>query len=450
MTPRALAIVSILAIAICAPPSRGDVSSESVETARRVHALEQQVAARPDDVDARLALASRLAWLGRRDDARREAREVVRRAPDYTDAYVLLARLSAWEHDYVGARAWLDALAARHDPDTVALLLRADTYIWEGRLDDARAIVDALPSDDLDVLVRQVEIEYYARNTSRAHELAGAVLAISPTHPTALAIFDDTRRFLVGIDSYVGRYPVAAEDQRLATGLTTTLVVFPRSHLSFTWQYELDHRFGTNNHRLSLRSDWRPTRTLTTTLFARAGWVSVVPAATVYAAIQWEPRLGTYLGSRYTVDVMSWPGQVHRLTAIGGLELGHHVRADVAASLGMLDYCAQWQTVRAFEMQLGYVRPRWQLGVKYAHGSELDRPLLPAFLSGMYGSDVCPASLGPDAALLAIQTITTDDVVVLPTLQLDRRSSIGFNYMYERRHDGASVHVAGIALRRSF
>jgi len=448
VTARGLTVASALALAMAMAighaepltPDRARVIEQEIDQ------LARHVADHADDVDARLALASRLAWIDRREDARREAGEVVRRAPDYVDAYLLLARLAAWDRDYTGAHRWLDVLAARRPLDRAALLVRADLYLWQAKLDEARGILESIADPDTEVLLRLARVELAANNTWRAHSLAGAILATDPGHPLARGIFDDTRRFRVGLDSYVGRYPVADPARRLAAGVMATLVVFPRARLSVTGQYELDHRFATENHRVSARADWRPTTTWTTTVYARAGWVQVVPAATVYGALQWEPRVGDYLGGRYTFDEMTWPGRLHRVTLTGGIGLGHDVRVDAAASGGVLAYCGTSSLVRALEVQLGYVRPRWQIGVKYAHGIELDRPALPAFLQGMYGDDVCPA----DMAELDLQAIETDDVSLLPVVQLGRRSSAGITYTYQRRHDSSSVHIAGLMLRRTF
>ena len=87
--------------------------------------------------------------------------------------------------------------------------------------------------------------------------------------------------------------------------------------------------------------------------------------------------------------------------------------------------------------------------MKYAQYSELDRPLLPALLAGEYGANVCPAELGPNAMLLDLANVEANDVAVLGSLQLDRRSVVSASYTYERL-DHLNVQTVGFAIRRSF
>ncbi len=373
------------------------------------------------------------------------------RAPDYGEAYVLLAQVTAWDHDYDGALAWLDALAARHPLDETQRLLRADIYLWAGRPAEARAVLDTIHpiAFDVELVLHRAEVEAADLRLWRAHALAAEILAHDPADLRALQIYGDTRRFLVGVESYLGWYPFDDPALRLATGAVATLVIFPLARFSVTAQYEYDYRFATHNHRPSLRADWRPTSSLTATVFARAGWVRVVPVATLYGAVRWEPTPGAYLGSRYTFDDMPWPGQLHRLTLEAGHDLPYRMRVDASVSAGLLDYCGRWQAIHGFDVQLSYVRPHWQVGVKFAQYSELDRPPLPAFLQGMYGADVCPAVLGPNAGLLDLSSVKATDGALLSSFQLDRRDTLSASYTYERI-GVLDVNTIGLAIRRAF
>ena len=445
------AVAGALALGLGAAAARAAPAPAPAEKDAQVSALRARLAAHPEDVDTRMELASRLAQLGRRDEARREALEVTRRAPAYADAYELLARIAAWDRDYLGARRWLDTLAAHAPLDTAQQLLRVDTYLWEDQLDLAEAALAEIAAPrDAGVLWRRAQLAYLTRQMGRAHDLAGQLLALDPHDARARGMYDETRRFLAELDTYAGSFPVADPAQRLEAGAVATLVVFPHARWSITAQYELDHRFATDNHRLALRIDWRPLQAWTFTMFARSGWVEVVPQTTAYARVGWEPRTGDYLDLSYQVDLMTWPGQLHRAIADAGVWLGHHFRLDVGGSLGRLDYCGEWHTVTGYEASLGYVRRRWQVALKYAHGTELDRPVLSAFLQGMYGANACPADLGSNAAMLDLESIQTDDIAVLPTVQLGPRTAVGASYTYERRFNGSVVNTGGLSLRRSF
>lgn len=72
--------------------------------AAAVPKLEQVLAARPDDVDARLNLGLALLAVGRLDAAEAAFLDVARRAPDYVDAWVGLARVHQRRGDLPAAR----------------------------------------------------------------------------------------------------------------------------------------------------------------------------------------------------------------------------------------------------------------------------------------------------------------------------------------------------------
>lgn len=83
--------------------------------AEAVPKLQQVLAARPDDVDARLNLGLALSALGRLEEAEVALLEVTRRAPAYGDAWAGLARVRQRRGDLPGARAAAEE-AARLDP----------------------------------------------------------------------------------------------------------------------------------------------------------------------------------------------------------------------------------------------------------------------------------------------------------------------------------------------
>lgn len=134
---RTLAAIAILLPAITAEAALAQSPASSVDqlyaqavadrrAGRNVDAvagLRQVLAARPEDVDARLNLGLALSALGRDAEARRELEQVVAAAPDYADAHIALASLALRRGDRTGAeRAIARSEALRPgDPAVVAL-----------------------------------------------------------------------------------------------------------------------------------------------------------------------------------------------------------------------------------------------------------------------------------------------------------------------------------------
>lgn len=112
--------------------------------AAAVPKLEQVLAARPEDVDARLNLGLALLALNRTEEAATAFRDVIARAPDYGDAHLGLARAEQRRGDLAAARrSAAEALrVAPRNPDALALadalraqpLWRADLTASESRL----------------------------------------------------------------------------------------------------------------------------------------------------------------------------------------------------------------------------------------------------------------------------------------------------------------------------
>lgn len=82
--------------------------------------LEQVLAARSDDVDARLNLGLALLALDRLEPAEAAFRGVVERAPDYADAWAGLARVAQRRGDLAGARGFA-AQARRAAPESAEI-----------------------------------------------------------------------------------------------------------------------------------------------------------------------------------------------------------------------------------------------------------------------------------------------------------------------------------------
>ncbi|KQY91320.1 YaiO family outer membrane beta-barrel protein [Brevundimonas sp. Root1423] len=104
--------------------------------------LEQVLAARPDDVDARLNLGLALLALGRLDDAEAAFRTVLDRSPGYADAWIGLARVEQ-RRGNLGAARNMAAEARRVAPDSQDVLsLQAalkPAPVWRADIHTARS-----------------------------------------------------------------------------------------------------------------------------------------------------------------------------------------------------------------------------------------------------------------------------------------------------------------------
>lgn len=111
--------------------------------------LEQVLAARPDDVDARLNLGLSLLALGRLDEAEAAFRAVLDRSPGYGDAWIGLARVEQRRGDLDAARDMADEArrVAPESRDVLALqqalkpepVWRADIHTARSRLSNGLA-----------------------------------------------------------------------------------------------------------------------------------------------------------------------------------------------------------------------------------------------------------------------------------------------------------------------
>ena len=427
----ALAVALVVAVASAAAAEPRDLTAE-------IAALRAQVNAHPDDTDAKLELATRLSWTGQRDEARRLALDVIRRAPRYWDAYLLIARIDAWDGNYARARGQL-AVLFRLAPDYLpGHLLEADTYLWENRPDDARrALAEASASaagpPSPEVVYRLAQADLLDGDTWRAHRRAADVLTADPAHPQARAIYDATRRFLVDLAGEVETFPFA--DPALAT--TATAVAFLRARTSVTGQYEYRWRFGRHNHRAAVRADWRPHRAVTLSAYVRGGPVEILPFLTTWAAIEWQPRPGKVATARYLYDRFRWRGQLHR----GQLEVGHPIaagfRAEGAYTVGVLLRCSDpRRLVQAVRAGVGWERGRWVVGAAYSNGNEFERP------DNGDARDDCQD-------LSNLFALTSHALGGTVTFKLDPRSSLLAGYGATFREAGVS-HLGALAVRRSF
>jgi hypothetical protein len=270
--------------------------------------------------------------------------------------------------------------------------------------------------------------------TQRAHELASDVLAADPTHDGARALKGSIQRISVESATDGEVYPEPYRD-RIAFGETLTMTLFPRAIWSVAAAYELRRRFGTDNHRLGVRGDYRITPTWTLTGFLRGGFVEVVPRATVLVEASWASEESRWSGGgRYTYDRLPWAGDLHRLQASGGARLPWNLRLEVEAQGGVVTSCGEVDPVWGARGRLWWTPPGWEFSGSYGWGVEVDRAL---------GAEIDPCTI-PGAGIVDIGLHAGGATV---GRQLGSRLLLRVGYGLERRPGDTYVHVGSVTVR---
>ena len=447
MIARAVVIAATVAIAAtpspAAPTGTGPASPELAKakpaaTAPPIAALEREVREHPDDVDLRLRFAIALSHADRRDDARREAREVLARAPDYHDAALVLVRLDAWDHRWKQARAELDRVLAKKPDHVEARLLAVDLALWSGDTAGARRALAAVPTgavDKVDLMYRQAQIAQAERQHREALALARKIAAIEPTHAGARALRDSIATVSIESATDAELYPAHYQD-RYALGETLTATVYPRARWSATAAYEYRRRFSTDNHRIALRGDWRPTDRWDLLAFVRAGFVEVVPKLTTFGEARWN-RAGWVVGGRYTYDRMPWPGDLHRGQLSLGVPLPKRIRIEGDVAAGVLRGCDSTIGVWSGRIRASWENRTWSLGGGYGYGLEADRAITV--------SDPCA---NPNR-MLVDQDVHAGGIDASRMLR-QSRLALRLGYGFELRAGSTLVHIGTLAVRAWF
>lgn len=409
-----------------APPASGSVAE-----------LEREVRDHPDDVDRRLRLASALSWANRRDDARREALEVLARAPRYFDASLLLARLDAWDRRWREARTHVDRVLATQPSHLEARLLALDIALWSGDAAAARSALAAVePAEigEVEYMYREAQIALADRNHNRALALANRITSLDPHHAGARALGNAVSTVSVESATEAEVFPAMYRD-RFAVGETLTATVFPLARWSATLVYEYRRRFATNNHRVAARADWRPTDRWSVLVFVRGGRVEVVPRLTAFAEARWGKR-GWLAGGRYTYDRMPWSADLHRAQVTAGAPLPAKLHVEGDAMIGMLRGCGTSTAVWSARARLAWTRGRWVLAGAYGYGLEADRALV-----------------GPDPCASPTRDLVDHEVhagAVDVTRMLRPGFSLRLAYGVELRAHDVLVHLGTLAVRAWF
>ena len=154
-------------------PAQAGTPTDSVADARQlatsghrskaIRILEQHLAARPDDLDARTLLGIVLSWDGQYDRARTELRRVLARDPNNVDAQQALRRIDVWSllktidrkwelmlggnyDNYEHSDPWREAYASLKFENRVAPAVLRAAHARRFRLDDSQFEAEAYPA----------------------------------------------------------------------------------------------------------------------------------------------------------------------------------------------------------------------------------------------------------------------------------------------------------------
>lgn len=113
----------------------------SGQRADAIKMLQERLATRPDDADARTLLGIVLSWEGRYEEARKELRQVLSERSGYYDAMAALTLVELWDGHPDLALTLADATLRANPGDTSAMLARARAL---SSLNRVREAIDAL------------------------------------------------------------------------------------------------------------------------------------------------------------------------------------------------------------------------------------------------------------------------------------------------------------------
>jgi tetratricopeptide (TPR) repeat protein len=418
-----------------------------------LRALEQAVTQDPGNVDARMALAARLSWHGRLEQAREHAFLVVEQAPGYWDAHLLLARIDGWQGRYDEAFARIERVLKSQPTSREAIALWADIALWSQR--DSQI---ALAAERLEALGRSADVYYLRAQLAyrnlyhwRAYRLTDIALLLEPGHELARKLHDDIQLLAAGLSGHFDYFGNETGTDQTAFGQELSLSLLPRAFLSLHASYDYQRRFDSHNHRLSLRSDWRVDSRLSLSVMVRGGAARVVPPFTALLEASYQLTPAYAVAASYIFDTLPWPGEQHRVVLTGVAVLPARVRAEAALSLSYLHSCGRYHPAPGISAGLIWQRAGWQPGLQYQHGVELERAPIPGFLERRYGSDLCSDMLRPaEAALLRPVDTRSHTLGHHLDIPLDRQTDLRAGYTLQFRDSGSEVHLLHAGVRRWF
>ncbi len=421
----------------------------------KIRGLAGLVSDNPYNVDVRLQLASRLSWKNRRKEARHHATEVVKQAPKYWDAHILIARIDAWDGLYARANSRIEHVLKKQPDNVEAWIVAANIGLWSRNETRARRALNRLLklAPSADIYYKHAQVSAQRNRMREAKGWAAKALKLDPEHQPSKRLQESVRIARVDYVIELERFPIDDPDQSLGLGGTLTATLFPGEWMSYTAIYQYQRRFGTNNNRLALRADYRMTPKLTLTAMMRVGVAEVVPQFTAFAQANYRVTKQHDVGLRYTGDKLAWPGSLHRMRFVSGVQLPF-LRLEGAYEIGVMTSCGTNRFIQGAELKGLVPVGSFVITGKFGFGMELERPPLPAFIEGRFGSDICIDDEVLDEFPTAQPVRLVDTRAHSASLELkwnwSKTMSFRGGYGIQRRFSGNNVHLGYLGIQKSF
>lgn len=231
-TAARLALTLLLLAPASARAQHDDILKQARSASTRsesIRILEQHLASRPGDIDARLLYGLMLSWEARYDDARRELERVLAGAPDYLDARVALMNVEWWSGRRDAARALSDGVLLRQPGHPQARLVRQ-------RLDAADRPWGAGV---------QASFDTFSDDRDAWHE---QLLSLSRQTPVGAIILRGSRAERFGLDDQqveIEFYPVLRPGTYafIGAGVSADRVLYPSNRFAFDMYQSLGRGF---------------------------------------------------------------------------------------------------------------------------------------------------------------------------------------------------------------
>ncbi len=431
----------------------GSQPVEADDLSTKVAALRLALEKNPDDVDLRLKLAFHLSWQGEGDRARKLAEQVIALAPEYWDAHILRARMTAWGGAFTEAREQLAPALAANPENREALKLLALIAIWAHDWSTAERTLNALiakePSAELYFQLAQVAVAKL--DPLEARHKAGKALSLDPDHPRARALRQHVKLVKLSSTTQLEVFSALRGENRHAYSQVLLASLLPGAALGAVLRYDFSRRFGTDNHRLGARLNLRADEDLLFSVFLRGGKTKVLPRWSADVGVTRRMNPTVSLGARYNLDSMSWPGTLHRGTGILTVAPGRHLLLGAQYFAGVMRHCGESNVVQGVRVRSRLTRGRVAAELRYAFGTELERPALAPFLEGRVGSDFCVDETESDGSPLDLAETRAHEVGGTASVEVRSLSLLLLGgYAMQLRLDDTRVHITHLSLQRSF
>ncbi len=209
-----------------------------------------------NDPDELFAQARRLAFSGKREEARKICVSILERTPDYYDVRILLGRLYAWDRRYDLARVELTRVLDGSPGQLDARKALVDVELWSGHPDQALKVADGCPAGspgDVELRFKRAQALKLLGNNTAAAEAAREILRADPANKEARALLSEVedmmQRYKASVEYSEDRFDQTLEpwhqasfsiSRRQALGTLIGRINFARRFDETAAQYEMD------------------------------------------------------------------------------------------------------------------------------------------------------------------------------------------------------------------